>query len=195
MSKIYKILFPLIILFSFSNPIHSIANTVDQVSIADKLEQCLQTCWGVDAHTAAYIREKFKPLIENDTHHSVIEKFIALSQKQNINFRLDKKIQPLPIEDGTLQSPKEHVIVFENPYLRILWGSTEPLAREAFHTHAWRSVMVIIKPTKFEIEYPNGTKEIVDYPVGAFELPAGEKYACTNLGNTADESLRFEIKE
>lgn len=181
----------LIIFFFFSAKINALA---EQSQITQALEQCLLFTWGVDPHTANYITHKFKPLLENVTYHPVIEDFISLSKKQKINFSIDKKIQPLPTEDGIFQSPKEHLVVFENPYLRILWGSTQPGAREPFHVHEWKSIMVVIKPTTYEIEYPNGSKETTTYSIGAFELPGGERYACTNLGQFSDESLRFEIK-
>lgn len=160
-----------------------------------ELDECLKNCWGIDHHSSAYILYKFKPLLENSKYHSVIKDFIALSKKQNINFSIDKKIQPLPSEDGIYQSPKEHVVLFENPYLRILWSTTEPGAREPLHVHAWKSVVVVIKPTTYEIEWKNGLKETATYDIGAFELPAGEHYACTNLGKFADECLRFEVKD
>lgn len=174
---------------------HSIFSLEHQPLIEKELLQCLQTNWSVDLHSTAYIGNKLKPLLDNTAYHSVIKNFIALSKKQNIHFNIDRPIKSLPPEDGIFKAPKEHVVIFENPYVRILWGSTEPGAREDFHEHQWKSVMLIISPTTYEIEYPDGKKETIDYPIGVFELPAGERYACTNLGKTADASLRFEIKD
>lgn len=167
----------------------------DQASIEKELEQCLQTNWGVDPHTTTFIRNKFKPLLENIAYHSVIKEFITLSKKQNIVFLIDKKLKALPFEDGVYKAPKEHLVVFESPYVRIFWGSTEPGKREDLHEHAWKSVMVIIRPTTYKIEYPDGKKETMDFPIGAYELPLGERYACTNLGKASDEYLRFEVKD
>lgn len=181
-----------LVIILFSTSLHSSEN---KTQLTHELEECLQVYWGVDRHTSDYIRNKLRPLLDNTDHHPTIKEFIALSKKQNIDFSINKKISPLPDEDGIYKSPKEHLVVFENPYRRILWGSTEPGAREPFHVHAWKSIMLIIKPTTFEIEYPNGAKETTFYPIGVFELPANERYACTNVGKTADESLRFEIKE
>lgn len=172
----------------------SLFSLVEKIQLKSDLEQCLQTVWGIDPQSVAYISSKFKSLFDNPKNHSVIQDFIKLSRGQNIKFPIDKKIQPLPHDDGIYKSPEEHLIVFENPYIRVLWGSTKPGVREQFHVHEWKSVMVIIKPTTYEIEYPNGSKETITYSIGAFELPAKEKYACTNLGQHADESLRFEIK-
>jgi hypothetical protein len=173
----------------------SISCVENQILIKNELEKCLQVDWGVDKHTAAYISNKFNSLIENNTYHSIIKDFIFLSKKQNINFIVDKELRPLHSEDGILKAPKEHLVVFESPFVRILWGTTAPGARENFHEHPWKSVMLIVKPTTYEIEYPDGKKETLDYPIGVFELPAGERYACTNLGKSADASLRFEVKD
>lgn len=54
--------------------------------------------------------------------------------------------------------------------------------------------MIIIKPTAFEITHVNGAREVAYWPVGVYELPEMERYACTNIGATADECLRFEVK-
>lgn len=164
-------------------------------TLSGELEQCLSENWGVDQHTNAYIREKLKPLLQDASYQPVVQKFISLSQKQKIDFSIDKKLKKLSPEDGILKAPDEHLVVFESPYVRILWGSTLPGKRENLHTHAWKSLMVIIEPTTYEIEYSNGKKEIENYPVGVYELPAGERYSCTNLGKIADASLRFEIKD
>lgn len=69
-----------------------------------------------------------------------------------------------------------------SPGAESLYGSTELGVREAFHSHQWESIMVIIKPTTYAIEYPDGKRETILYPIGTYKLPAGEKYACTNVG-------------
>ena len=195
LKKMFNWVCTIILLFCCTS-ISAIENqNTHQSELAKELDNCLQAYWGVDPRTVAFINNKFKPLLHNPEKHAVVKEFIALSKKQNIQFPIDKKIQPLPQEDGIYQSPKEHLIVFESPYVRILWGSTQPGVQESFHTHAWKSVMVVITPTTWEIEYPNGKKEVAEYPIGAYELPAGERYLCTNLGKSTDAGLRFEIKD
>lgn len=188
--RIYKLCLSLLIIL-FCRSIYAL----EHPNLSKELERCLSDVWGVDQNTNAYIRNKLKPLLQDTRYHSTVQEFIALSKKQEIDFPIDKKIKQLPPDDGILKAPEEHLVVFENPYVRILWGSTAPGKREKFHEHAWKSVMLIIRPTTYEIEYPNGKKETIDYPIGVFELPAGERYACTNLGKSEDASLRFEIKD
>lgn len=171
-------------------PVFSYANT----DLAEKLENCLKSDWGIDNNTVAFINNKFKPLLDEPNHHATVEEFIKLSKGIKIDFSLDQKLQVLPRDDGIYASPKEHLVVFENPYVRVLYGSTEPGVREALHSHQWESIMVIIKPTTYEIEYSDSKKEKALYPIGAYKLPAGEKYACKNVGLSSDECLRFEIK-
>lgn len=160
-----------------------------------KLEHCLDEEWGVDRHTAGYLIKKFLLCCQNSGSDSIIDDFIAKSKKIGINFAIPHEVQSLSPEDGVLRSPKQHLVVFENLYIRILWGSTLPGEREPFHVHQWKSLMVVLKPTTFEIEYPNGAIEIWEGTIGVYELPANERYACTNIGHIADEALRFEIKE
>ncbi len=159
-----------------------------------ELRQCLEESWGVDRHTAAYIIKRFDPLLHYAAFHPVIDDFIEKSSRVIIDFSSAKEIQPLPPDDGVVRAPQQHLVVFENPYVRILWGSTQPGEREPFHVHAWRSLLVVLQPTTFTIEYPDGSMDVWKGEVGVFELPANERYACTNSGNSPDEILRFEIK-
>ncbi len=156
---------------------------------SSRLEECLQRCWSVDPRTASYISKKCEKLDK-----SVIEDFIRISEAQKIDFTAEKKLTALPKDDGIYQSPEEHLVLFENPFVRIFYGSTAPQKREPFHLHQWKSVMLVLQSTTYEMEYKDGSKEIGNWPMGAYELPAGEYYACTNIGAHADECLRFEIK-
>lgn len=181
--------FSFLFLFCFTNSV-----TAENQSIDQRLTDCLNKNWSVDPHTTVYIRNKFQSLIENSNFHPIIEDFIAKSQSLNIDFSPNRGIFPLPCEDGILKAPKQHLVVFENPYIRILLDSTLPGEYEDFHVHAWKSLMVVIEPTTYKIDYLNGVSETGFWPVGVYELPAGEHYACTNVGDTVDLCLRFEIK-
>lgn len=159
-----------------------------------QLLRCLDECWGVDRHTSAFILNKFRPILDDAAHQPIIDDFIAKSELIGLDFSIEKALPMLPPEDGLCQAPKQHRVVFESPYVRILWGSTLPGELEALHMHIWNSLMVIIKPTAFEIYYPDGRVEVGDWPIGVYELPGGEQYSCRNIGPTADVCLRFEIK-
>lgn len=158
-----------------------------------ELHRCLCKCWGIDPHTAVFIERKVKVLLDDTVQHAILDNFIEKSKKLNINFSAEKKLTPLPAEDGVLRSPKQHLVIFESPYVRVLWGSTLPGEVEPLHIHAWPSLIVIIKPTVYKIDYANGTSEIGNWPIGVYDLPI-EHYSCTNIGPEADECLRFEIK-
>ncbi len=160
-----------------------------------QLAQCLEEYWGVDRYTSAYIVRKFDLLLQDPYDHHIIDGLIEKSKNLNIDFLAFKEIQRLPEDDGVLRAPEQHLVVFENPYVRILWGSTASGESEPFHVHAWKSLMVVLKPTTYEVAYPNGVVEIWEGNRGLYELPANERYACTNIGDTADEILRFEIKD
>ena len=160
---------------------------------ADEFKNCLDKYWGVDSHTAAFIANKFKPLLENQPQ--IIDEFIQKSSKLNIDFSLDKKVYPLHAKDGVICSPKEHLVVFESPYVRIFMSSTVPGETEPFHIHPWKSIAVVVQPADFSVEYANGETVIWNGAVGIYELPANDHYTCTNIGLTADRIFRFEIKD
>lgn len=159
-----------------------------------ELSNCLTRYWGVDHYTAAFISKQCYPLIENEEYHVIIDDFIERSQKLQIDFSPNKIVTPLPDNDGIYQAPKQHTVIFESPYVRILAGATQPGEYEPLHIHTWKSIMVVIQGTKFEVEYADGMVEIMDIPIGVYDLPAGEHYSCTNIGTQPEKSFRFEVK-
>lgn len=161
-----------------------------EIALESPLEQCLINDWGVDTHTATYLMKKFQSL-----GCPAVDDFIARSKNINIDFAIPREVKPLPAEDAILCAPKQHLVIFENLYVRILWGSTLPNEREPLHIHQYKSLLVVLKPTIYEIEYLDGKVEIWNGEIGVYELPPGEHYTCTNIGNVADEMIRFEIKE
>ena len=157
-----------------------------------ELKKCLEETWGIDSHSTAFILKKWEPILGDE---AVIQDFIAISKTLGIEFSVSKELRRLHPEDGVLCAPDHHLVVFESPYVRVLWGSTRAGEREPFHVHAWKSLMVVIIPTDYKMEYPNGTADIWEGRIGVYELPANERYACTNIGARADAILRFEVKE
>lgn len=172
----------------------SVGNAADSVKAKrQELHRCLCKCWGIDPHTAVFIEKRLQGFLDDTAHHAILDSFIEKSKKLNINFSADRRLTPLPAEDGVLCSPKQHLVLFESPFVRVLWGSTLPGEVEPLHLHAWPSIIVIIKPTIYKIDYVNGTSEIGNWPIGVYDLPV-EHYSCTNIGPEADACLRFEIK-
>lgn len=157
------------------------------------LEQCLVNDWGVDPHTVEYLKTKFQSL--NELSNSIIDDFITKSKNLNIDYAIPRDVKALSPSDAILSAPNHHLVIFENLYVRILWGSTPPKDREPFHMHQYKSLLVVFKPTPYEIEYPDGKIDIWNGEVGVFELPPNDQYSCTNIGNNADEMIRFEVKE
>lgn len=140
--------------------------------------------------------KKLNPLIENIHNHDVVEEFIKKSKELNIQFGAKKAEPTLPLDDAVSQAPKWHEILFESPYVRILWGDSMPGDEEPLHTHHWKSLMVIIQAGEYEIKDPEGYTQSGLWPIGVYELPAETSpLAYTNIGNSEFKALRFEIKE
>jgi len=172
----------------------SIYGLMDAGTINIALKECLEQCWGVDKHTAVYICTKLSSLDEYPNGRDIINEFITKSELLNIDFTTNKEPKSLPKMDAVLEAPKEHKIVFENPYVRILLVSVAPGEREPFHVHAWHRFCIVMKSTTYKEELENGTC-IEEFPVGFYDLPGGDYGAYTNVGEHADESLLFEIKD
>lgn len=170
---------------------HAAANTDSY----QQLEHCLKDVWGLDSHTVDYLVKKIMDLTESTGHAFIIDDFIAKSKALHIDFTVIRDVQPLCAEDAILCAPKQHLVIFENLYVRILWGSTAAGEREPFHVHPWKSLLLVLQPTVYEIEYPNRQCEQWNGQIGVYELPANDRYSCTNVGIGADEMIRFEVKE
>lgn len=98
-------------------------------------------------------------------------------------------------DDGVIQATKFHPVIFETPYVRILVGCAAPGEREPFHSHAWKSLLVVFEEASYKIEYRNECDELLHLEPGIYELPPEDLYACTNLGPKRENCLRFEIKD
>lgn len=159
------------------------------------LQECLKNDWGVDPHTTAFLCRYFKPFFDNETHHHLIEDFINKSVKLNIQFPLDKKLACLHCHDGVIKATQFHPVVYETPYVRILAGCSEPNEREPFHTHIWKSLLIVFEDAAYYVEYADGTSEFLNLPPGIYVLPPEDLYACTNIGKNKENCLRFEVKE
>lgn len=160
-----------------------------------KLQECLKNCWGVDPHTAAYLCQYFEPLLEIKNSNLFIEDFINKSVRLDIQFPIDKDLVCLSPHDGVIQATKFHPVVYETPYVRIIAGCANPGEREPFHTHAWRSLLVVFEDAAYYVEYANGIHELLNLQPGIYELPPEDLYACTNVGIKKENCLRFEVKD
>lgn len=160
-----------------------------------KLQDCLRNCWGVDQHTTAYLCQYFEPFLKSKNADFLIEDFIKKSVRLEIQFPLHKKLISLSPDDGIIQATKFHLIVYETPYVRILAGSANSGEREPFHTHAWRSLLVVFEDAAYDVEYANGTHEFLNLQPGIYEIPPEDLYACTNIGMKKENCLRFEVKD
>lgn len=188
-----KVCIYLIFLFScaFSFAVQEAENVVLK---SKELIDCLHKAWNIDLPTSHYILKKFGSILEDATYHSIIDEFICESVALGLDFSGDKIVRPLAHDDGVIQAPAQHVVLFENPWIRVLWGSSQPGEHEKLHFHAWKSVMVIVEPTTYEITYSNGSVETSYWLRGVYVLGVEDPYSCTNIGACADACLRFEVK-
>lgn len=166
-----------------------------QIDKTTELEICLKNCFQIDQKSTALILNKLTPFLENSKNYPVIDEFINRSKALHIRCPAEKPEPKLPVNDPTLLAPEWHQVLFENSCIRVLWLESKPNDREPFHTHHWKSLMLIVQPAKFEIQNRDGSIETDDWPIGVYELPAETKSsAYTNLGPTEFKALRFEIK-
>lgn len=160
-----------------------------------ELKTCFEHCWGMDSHTSVFIGKYFKTFLESEEGCFFLDDFIAKSLKQDIQFPIDQDLTHLSHDDGVVQATKFHPIIFESPYVRILAGCAAPGEREPFHSHSWKSLLVVFEEAKYKIEYKNGSDELLYLEPGVYELPPEDLYACTNLGTKRENCLRFEVKD
>lgn len=168
---------------------------IDKKLELSELQRCFLECWGIDSHTTQFISRYFVPFFEQNDQLHHVRRFIDASVKLDIRFSLDKKLASLPPHDGVILATKFHPVVYETPYVRILAGCAEPGEREPFHTHSWKSILVIFEEASYFVEYANGSSEFLIFKPGVYELQSEDFYACTNIGKKKENCLRFEVKE
>lgn len=171
---------------------------IDSPSIlyaTNEIKQCLQECYQIDDATVKMVLNKMRPLIENVSLHTILREFIDKSKKLNIQFSVPKLSESLPKDDAILRAPKWHEIIYESPYVRVLWLNAQPGDHEPFHTHHWKSLLLIIQGSQFEIENSDGSTVNDIWDVGVYELPSEtEPASYSNVGSSEFKALRFEIK-
>lgn len=67
-------------------------------------------------------------------------------------------------------------------------GSAAPGEKEPFHTHIWKSLLVVFEEAVY-VEYENGSSEYLNLRHGIDELTTENLYACTNIGKNKENCL------
>lgn len=161
----------------------------------DELEQCLISCYGVDEGHLESVLDKFKPYSDSEEFQTAAKEFIAKSNALNIPFDQAPPQYTLLPDDAVLAACAWHKILFESPYVRILWTCSEKGDQEPFHIHQWKSLLFILQGAEYDIENKDGTHEIGFWPIGVYDLPPDtQSSGYVNLGPDGFDSLRFEIK-
>lgn len=88
---------------------------------------CLKMCYHVDQTTIPKVIDKFGPLLDNIDQHDIVHEFIQMSNALNIDFSNNKTDVPLPTDDAVSEAPEWHEVLFESPYVRILWELLSPV--------------------------------------------------------------------
>lgn len=161
-----------------------------------EIQHCLNSCYDINEISVREIIIKLQPLIENFEHHMVLDEFIEKSQELKIQFLQQGEEYILQNDDAVLRAPQWHEVIFESPFVRVLWGESNPGDKEPYHTHRWKSLMIITHPGTFEIKNANGDIEKDLWPIGVYELCAETSSSTyTNVGTSTFKALRFEIKD
>lgn len=169
------------------------SDEIHHESQVKKIRSCFENTWGVDPHTSIFLCKYFESALEHENDTDLINDFIIKSEALKIKFPIDIELVRLCEQDGVIQAAKFHPVVFESPYVRIFAGCAESGEREPFHTHMWESIMVIFEDATYFIE-SNGSNEVLHLKRGVYVLPPEDLYACTNIGASKENCLRFEVK-
>lgn len=164
-------------------------------SLIEKVEKCLNDDYQIDENSAKVITTKLSPLFKTSEGKSVLTDFVKKSSELNIQFIQSFKEVTLSLDDAVLVAPKWHEVLFESHSVRVLNLDSQPGDEEPYHTHSWKSLLVITKSAEFLIINNEGMEERDVWPIGVYELPAeSSPSAYFNVGSTNFNALRFEIK-
>jgi hypothetical protein len=163
--------------------------------ITHRLHDCLEHDYALNKESIAAITQELLPLLEQEQYSPLLDEFIALSKKYMSKPRSKTTLDPLPEDDAVMAAPDYHYIIGENDRVRVLYAVSKHGDTEPSHRHYWKSILINLAPSIFEIEYADGGKDTDHDPIGVYELPADTQAA--SYKNVGDESsfLRFEIKD
>ncbi len=192
-----KILFGLITIGLIGNYLFG-SRKKSEEKIARHLSALLHKNYACDEAATAKILEKFQPLIEDSEYRPVLEDFFKLSQiyikKLGMPAEPIKKWR-LPEDDAVIKDSEHHKVLWESEKFRILYGVLLANDSEPMHRHYWPSILVMLTPAKFKIEYEDKTKETESCHISASFLPPDTQAASyKNISSAACSFLRFEIK-
>jgi hypothetical protein len=165
------------------------------VDLSARIKDCLMSSYRLDQEQSEGILRLFQPWIENQNHHAMLENFIDLSvlNLKNKSVSVLNK-QALPSDDAVVAATDYHEVLGENRYVRVLYGDVNPGDQEPMHRHYWPSILVMLDPGSFEIDYADGSREIWHDSAGIFELPPDSQAAAYKNIGAKCRFLRFEFK-
>jgi len=160
------------------------------------MRKCLMKCYGVDETHTDVILSKIAPYMDKAEVQTAITNFITMSQLWNIQFKAGFVPAELAPNDAVYVAPQWHEVLFESPFVRILWASSKPGDHEPFHVHQWKRLLLILQGPEFEVDNFDGSIENGVWPVGVYELPPDiYPFSYKNLGPCDFIGLQCEVKD
>ncbi len=88
-----------------------------------------------------------------------------------------------------------HVILIDNPSVRINRLVLKPGESSKPHTHKMHGLGIVLYDSKFEMTGPDGTKRTLESKAGDFVWQnAGTRHTIKNIGSTVFEAIDIELK-
>lgn len=96
--------------------------------------------------------------------------------------------------DAVKVSSKTHKVLFENDKVRVLEVTIQPGEKEPIHTHPYKSITIIEKPSRVRYYDEDGnTLEEVQLEGVSWLEPMG-LHAAENIGTSVFKGYRIEMK-
>ncbi len=158
-------------------------------------KECLMDAFRVSEPCADEIVSRLRPFSGDSQFNQALAQLIEKSNQLNLPF-LEGFVPQKPVsEDAVTVAPETHEVLFESPFIRILYTELQPGDKVVPHIHQWDSLLFIISGSTFAME-SGDTCEQESWPCGVYELsgdmtPAG----FVNLGSSPYIALNIEIKK
>lgn len=102
--------------------------------------------------------------------------------------------------DALVAAPHNHILLFENDYVRVIDTRVEPGHTIPLHTHPWPCTFVILEPSDFVRRDADG--RVIQDTRNAEEIPVettlwfepSPPYSVENVGKTELRAISVEIK-
>jgi len=163
------------------------------------LHEFFKDYFSCDDEKANEIEGKLAPFIAQMTNREFMQEFInGRKEALKISEGIDVSAWN-PADDAVAIEGRTHLLVMENDKVRVLDQLLPPGTIQAYHTHKYPSIMIMLEPAKTNYNHVDPARSCQEDPdseyVGILNLKPEGLHSVENIDNKNFYSMRIEFKQ